>query len=104
VIKRRTKPRRGQPTKAEKAAIRQAVYDRAQGKCEIRKHEDCSKERVLPWDGDVFNRGHLVHIKSRGAGGSWEMDNLLLGCPPCHLISLHIEGFKPEPVVQERAN
>ena len=93
--KRRSKPRRGQPTKDEKAAIRLAVYERARGRCELRLHKDCTRDRVLPWDGDVFERGHLVHLKSRGAGGGWDMANLMLGCPACHLGSMHSEGKKP---------
>jgi hypothetical protein len=71
------------------------VFIRANWRCEVRLHENCSGDRELPWDGDVFTRGHLVHIKSRGAGGSWDMSNLLLGCPNCHLISMHTEGKRP---------
>jgi 5-methylcytosine-specific restriction endonuclease McrA len=95
IPKKRSKPRRGQPTKEEKRQIRLAVFIRAGYRCEIKLHKQCWGTRTLPWDGDVFERGHLVHVKSRGAGGKWEMTNLLLGCPPCHLGSMHTEGKNP---------
>ena len=94
--KRRPGTRRGQPTKEEKARIRLQVYERADGRCELRLHKDCSGERVLPWGGDVFERAHLVHLKSRGAGGMWEASNLVIGCFACHIGSMHIEGRKPQ--------
>ena len=93
---RRSKPRRGEPTPKEKAAIRQAVYERAGGLCQLRLHKDCTGLRILPFEGDVFERAHLVHLRARGAGGTWDMDNLTLGCAACHLGSMHTEGKKPE--------
>jgi hypothetical protein len=86
--------RRGQPTKSEKEAIRLAVYERAEGKCELRLHRECSREAVLPYEGDVLFRAHLVHIKSRGSGGKWTMVNCLLGCASCHSGSVHTEGAR----------
>lgn len=95
MIRRRTKPRRGQPTKAEKSAIWDAVYERAEGKCELRLHKQCSGARVLPRTGELLFKAHLVHLKSRGAGGTWTMENCRLGCAPCHNGSMHTEGKKP---------
>ena len=92
--KRRSKPRRGQPTREEKSSLRLAVYERAGGRCEIRLHKDCSGDRILPYDGEVLFRAHLVHLKSRGAGGKWTMENCRLGCAPCHTGSMHTEGRK----------
>ena len=91
IRKVRTKPRRGQPTKAEKAAIREQVYAESGGKCEIRKHPQCNPDRVWPSEGDVFERWHLVHLKGKRVHG-WERSNLCGGCPLCHLVSLHLEG------------
>jgi 5-methylcytosine-specific restriction endonuclease McrA len=89
--KRRTL-RRGQLNPREKLALRSFVYERDKGLCQLRLHKDCTKDRKLPFNGSLFVRAHLVHIKSRGAGGSWEPDNLLIGCPSCHLISVHSQG------------
>jgi 5-methylcytosine-specific restriction endonuclease McrA len=92
--KRRSRPRRGQPTRQEKASLRLAVYERAGGRCELRMHKDCSGDQILPYDGEVLFRAHLVHLKSRGAGGKWTMENCRLGCAPCHTGSMHTEGRK----------
>jgi 5-methylcytosine-specific restriction endonuclease McrA len=86
--RKRSKPRRGEPTREEKLALRQAVYERAQGKCELRLHKGCSRDRILPWDGEVLFRAHLVHLKSRGSGGKWTMENCRLGCANCHSGSM----------------
>lgn len=92
VRRKRATPRRGEPTREEKAAIRKAVYERAGGCCELNLGPKCIKG-VLPLDGDVFERAHLVHVRSRGAGGTWEMSNLRLGCPQCHLGYHHTTGM-----------
>ena len=93
---RRSKPRRGEPTPKEKAAIRQAVYERAGGLCELRLHDGCSKDRILPWAGDIFERAHLVHLHGKRRFG-WREDPstgqaLLLGCYCCHIIANHLHG------------
>jgi hypothetical protein len=93
IKKVRAKPRRGQPTKAEKAAIRSQVYVETGGLCEIQKHPQCVPERVWPSEGDVMERWHLVHLKGKRVHG-WDRINLCGGCPYCHLISLHVEGGK----------
>lgn len=89
MIRPRSKPRRGQPTKAEKTALRDAVYERALGQCELRNEAKCirgvlAKNGFSPWD-----HGHLVHIKSRGSGGKWTLENCVWGCHVCHLVGLH---------------
>lgn len=91
--KRRSKPRRGAPTAREKAEARRFAYDRARGLCELRL-PDC-KGGVLPFDGDVLVRAHLVHLVSRGAGGSWHPRNLALGCHWCHIVQWHGKGIRP---------
>lgn len=88
-------PRRGQPTAEEKRALRLAVYERDGGMCRLRLHRECSGERVLPLEGEVMYRAHLVHLKSRGAGGGWTLENCVIGCNACHIGSMHTEGKKP---------
>lgn len=95
IRKKRLKPRRGELTKAEKEALRIAVYIRDRGKCQLRLHKQCSADRELPYDGELLFRAHLVHLKSRGAGGKWTMDNMVIGCAACHSGSMHTEGRKP---------
>lgn len=88
---RRIRPgtRRGQPTRQERDIIRLAVYERAGGRCELRKSERCIPgilpfEGITPWD-----HGHLVHLRSEGAGGKTDMRNCRWGCHICHLVDLH---------------
>lgn len=91
IKKRRATPRRGQLTKAEKAAIRERVYIETGGRCEIRQHPSCVSARVWPKEGAVMERWHLVHLKGKRVHG-WGRENLCGGCPNCHLILLHVEG------------
>ena len=92
-IRKRTKPRRGQPTPAEKTAIRLEVYERCEGRCELNLLPDCIKG-VLPLDGETpWDHWHLVHIHSKRLGG-WGLDNLKGGCWKCHLIGVHERGMK----------
>jgi hypothetical protein len=99
IRKVRSKPRRGQPTKAEKASVRLAVYERAEGRCELHLLPNCIRG-VLPYGGGtVWDHGHLVHLKSRGAGGSWSLDNCKWGCYICHLVGLHNpKSVPPKPI------
>ena len=93
IRKRRPGTRRGQPTAAEKSAVRLKVYERAGGKCELRLLPDCIKG-VLAWDGPTpWSHGHLVHVRSRALGG-WGEDNLRWGCWRCHLVGMHGKGLK----------
>jgi len=92
VRKVRSKPRRGEPTNAEKVDIRAQVYAETGGRCEINKHPQCIRGRVWPEFGtDPWDHWHLVHIQAKRIGG-WDRSNLLGGCPNCHLVSLHVEG------------
>lgn len=86
--RKRRKPRKGQPSKAEVAEIRYAVYQRAKGKCELRLHPECSGDRELPWLGDVWMRFHLAHIGAKRRHGT-TVENTRAACWRCHLISLH---------------
>jgi len=100
---KRSKPRRGQLTPAEKKAERNRVYDRCGGRCELRGadglplHKDhwegvIPREGVTPWD-----HWHLVHLHSkRPCFWSEAQGNTLLGgCPACHLLGMHQLGRKP---------
>jgi 5-methylcytosine-specific restriction endonuclease McrA len=87
IPKKRTKPRRGDPTPLEKEERRREVYERDNHCC-----VDC--HRWVIWESGFWNSMHLMHIKSRGAGGSWELSNLLTGCPECHM-KRHNCGGKP---------
>lgn len=86
MIRPRTKPRRGEPTKAEKQAAREKVYRRAAGCCQLRLAPDCI-HGVLPLDGpDELSHGHLVHFKSKRRFGWMESDiqQHFWGCWRCH--------------------
>lgn len=101
---RRKRPgvRRGQPTKAEKAAERSRVYERSGGRCELRDEQGLPlhpdhRDGVLPADGSVFERWHLVHLHSkRRFGWTEQSGNVLLGgCFSCHILGMHTQGKKP---------
>ncbi len=95
-IKRRKPPnkkrktlRRGELTKDEKDLVRLMVAERAEYCCELKLLPECIRGRlpfsgVTPWD-----HGHLVHLRSIGAGGEWSMSNCRWGCHVCHLVGLH---------------
>lgn len=87
--KKRPGTRRGEPTPEEKSSVRHVVYERDGFKC-----VDCKKP--VRWESGYLDSMHLMHIKSRGAGGSWELSNLLTGCPECHM-KRHNCGGKPCP-------
>ncbi len=96
--KRRLQPRRGEPTKEEKGAIRKAVYERCGGRCELHLVPDCIGG-VLPPEGQTpWDHWHLVHLHSkRRFGWTEESGNKLLGgCWKCHLVGMHTKGLKPE--------
>lgn len=48
----------------------------------------------LPLYGSVFNRAHLAHIKSRGAGGGDTIENTRIRCYTHHIESEHTKGLK----------
>ena len=92
IKKKRSKPRRGEPTAEEKARVRLAVFERAEGKCELNLGPKCIKGAlpftgITPWD-----HGHFVHVKSKGAGGAFTEENGKWGCFQCHLGYMHFEG------------
>lgn len=94
IRKKRSKPRRGEPTAEEKEALRREVYERCGGRCELNLHPNCAKG-VLPWDGEVYERWHLVHLHAKRRFGWSEKNNKLLGgCYNCHIISVHQKGEK----------
>jgi hypothetical protein len=102
---KRPTARRGEPTREEKAAIRKAVYERSGGRCELRDDKGAPLDPrhisgVLPPEGDVFYRWHLVHIHAKRRFG-WGLENLTGGCYWCHAAS-HNCGNKPCPP-KERA-
>lgn len=75
--------RRNSPmTRKEKDAIRTAVFNRAEGKC-----EDCGKPLIL--EAGHWGSMHLSHNKSKGAGGSWDLSNLECLCLTHHLVDRH---------------
>lgn len=90
--KKRPGVRKGQPTNEEKAAIRRQVYEEAGGRCELHLMPNCMRG-VLPFDGGVRERWHLVHIRSKRRFG-WARENLCGGCPVCHLDGVHTKGLK----------
>lgn len=93
IRKKRSKPRRGEPTAEEKEALRREVYERCGGRCELDLLPACIKG-VLPWEGDTpWDHWHLVHIKSKRVHG-WHISNLMGGCPVCHLEGVHRLGMK----------
>ena len=95
-------PRRGQPTKAEKEAERDRVYDRCGGQCELNLLPQCWKG-VLPKDGSTpWDHWHRVHLHSnRRFGWTEKSGNTLLGgCPACHLDGIHRMGLKPNREVE----
>lgn len=107
MIPRSRKPRRGQPTKGEKATERQRVYERSGGMCELRDdkgeplHERHLSGVLLP-DGGVVWGWHLVHLHAKRRFGWRESDGntLLGGCFWCHIVAMHEQGKKP--VIPER--
>jgi len=69
--------------------LRAEAYERSRGLCEMKLRRVC--QVYAGW-----MSGHLAHIKSRGAGGSDEISNVLWACAPCHMAS-HNCGGKPCP-------
>lgn len=71
--------------------LRKRVYDRDGGRCQW---PGCGIG--LPLYGSLFNRAHLAHKKSRGAGGADTEDNTHILCPAHHLGAEHTKGLKLE--------
>ena len=90
--KRPGPPRRGQPTNEEKEGLRFITYQKYGGLCQLHLHPKCTPG-VLPYKGSIFERAHLVHIRSKRRFG-WGVENLTLGCFHCHIEAVHIKGVK----------
>lgn len=50
---------------------------------------------LLPLYGSVFNRSHLAHIVSHGAGGGDTIENTRTRCFSHHIEFEHVKGLKP---------
>src|ERR1039457_2920334 len=85
--KRKTQ-RRNRETPLHTLSIRMQMYARSGGMCESRVSPCC-------WISASWYAGQAAHIKSRGAGGAFELNNLLWLCPACHQWQ-HNDG-KPIP-------
>ena len=95
----RKKPRKGKLSQKDTANVREAVYYRDHGRCQIHLHPDCLGVQ-LPLHGPVTVRFHAAHIKGEGAGGAFTLENLQGACYLCHIEREHLwgkSGIKPCP-------
>ena len=95
----RKKPRKGKLSQKDTANVREAVYYRDHGRCQLRLHPDCLGVQ-LPLHGPVTVRFHAAHIKGEGAGGAFTLENLQGACYLCHIEREHLwgkSGIKPCP-------
>jgi len=69
--------------------VRQAVYRRSGGLCELQLSPKC-------WGKAPWESGHLCHELHRSRGGEWSPENCRWGCPECHTGWQH-NGGKPCP-------
>lgn len=76
--------------------LRHDVYARAGGCC-----EECGAP--APENGSIFYRGHLSHIKSRGAGGEDSTNNTRWLCPRCHIYDGGEHGLRWSSLKKRRA-
>lgn len=95
IPKKRARPRRGKESQEQRTKVRDNVYTRCGGMCELRLRPDClvgpiQKNGNTPWD-----HWHAAHIKSEGSGGKYTEDNLLGACWKCHLLGLHRGEVSP---------
>lgn len=69
-------------------ALRWKVYNRAGGRCEVKKPNGRRCGKFAPFDG--FAHGELAHFPvSRGRTGSDAEENTLWSCKGCHRQVLH---------------
>ena len=102
IPKRRTRPRvrkecirlAGKPLQE----LREEVWNRDGRKC---AYEGCG--RPLPLNGSLWERMHLSHIVSRGAGGSDIPSNTKCMCRTHHLDWLHNCEGKPIKITKKEA-
>lgn len=90
IRKKRPGIRRGELTPAQKEDVRRMAFNRAWGCCELHIDGTCQKG-PLPWDGPLYSRGHLVHLRNRTMYG-WGEQNVCWGCARCHLDLMHVKG------------
>ena len=65
--------------------IRRKIFDRDRHRCQLKLV--CTGVRVLPFEGDIYTRGHLEHEKGGyGAQRCFCMENLRIACYACHVI------------------
>ena len=69
-----------------KTEFRREVAERAKYHC-----ENCGRHTPSLIYGvfDVFNCGHVSHIKSYGSGGGDTLDNVKWKCYKCHILIEH---------------
>jgi hypothetical protein len=99
VRKKRPGVRRGQPSPAEKKVLREFIYELSAGRCELGL--GCCDGQPLPWDGSIFERWHLVHVKAKRRFG-WPVegpDRMRGGCYQGHIVEMHEKGRKPVPLL-----
>jgi hypothetical protein len=103
VRKKRPGVRKGQPTNEEKTVERDRVYDRCGGRCELRGENGQPLhpnhlEGVLPSEGPLMARWHLVHVFGKRRWGWTERpgskQRLMGGCYWCHIVGQHSLGRK----------
>lgn len=73
------------PSRKEKGIIRKRIYGRSGGFC-----EEC--HRYILEESGEWGSMHLSHTRSKGAGGSWDDENLKALCMTCHLVGVHMGG------------
>lgn len=89
--------RRGEPSAEEIDKMREKIYALSGGRCELHLVPTC-KTGVLPFDGDLFERWHLVHVRARRRFG-WPTkgpNRMRGGCYECHIRGMHHIGLKPK--------
>lgn len=94
--KKRPTLRRGQPSAEEIHEMRVLIYEKSGGRCELHLLPTC-KTGVLPFDGDLLERWHLVHVRHRRRFG-WPTEGpfrMRGGCYECHIRGMHHKGLKP---------
>ena len=93
IKRKRSTPRRGEPSREEKAQVRRMAFYRAMGLCELDRHLGCCGGKRWPLEGDLRERGHLVHLRNRRMWG-WGAQNVCWGCPHGHLDLMHTKGLQ----------
>jgi len=65
------------------AQLRRECYERDEGKCQ---RDGC--EKVLPFDGDLYTRGHMAHIRNKRMYGD-TLGNVRWLCYEHHIVTEH---------------